>query len=174
MNGLQTGSTPARRAALTAHALASEDQAWLMEALAPAHRAMLQPLLDDLKALGIPTDASPAQATAGIPPLQRRRSSAPGRAEPGRVPPHTDALVHWLSLEPAALAHRILGLQAWPGAAEVRRRLGIASDGPLPAAPALDAWLRTEVQAQLDTLPAPAPETLLTRWLRRMRERGHA
>lgn len=174
MNGLQTGSTPARRAALAAHALASEDQAWLMDALAPGHRAMLQPLLDDLKALGIPADAPPVQAAAGIPLRRRLRLPDPGPAESARVPPQADALVSWLSQEPTALAQRILGLQAWSWAADVRRRLGIASIGDLPAAPALDAWLRTEVQARLDTLPAPGPETLLMRWLRRMRERGHA
>lgn len=46
----------ARRAALMVHALGAEDRAWMLAQLPPPQRAALEPLLDELRDLGIPMD----------------------------------------------------------------------------------------------------------------------
>lgn len=46
-----------QRAALTLHALGEHDRQWMLRSLSAAQRRLLQPLLQELDALGIPRDA---------------------------------------------------------------------------------------------------------------------
>ena len=53
---LQAEPPPLHRAALTLHAMAATDRAWVLGALPESQRALLQPLLMELDALGIPKE----------------------------------------------------------------------------------------------------------------------
>lgn len=50
---LELRTPPLRQAALTLHALAQDDQMWLMAQLSQAERSALSPMLDELRELGI-------------------------------------------------------------------------------------------------------------------------
>lgn len=73
----------ARRAALTVHALGTEDRAWMLAQLQPQQRALIEPLLEELRDLGIHADrraleqiqvetTSPATAATALARLDRR------------------------------------------------------------------------------------------------------
>ena len=49
-----------RQVALILHGLADADRAWLLGRLSPAQASMLEPLLAELRELGVPTDPAPA------------------------------------------------------------------------------------------------------------------
>ncbi len=156
-------TSAARQAALAAHALDDEDQRWLLQALQPAHRALLLPLLDELKALGLP--AEPACLEAAL--EQGRASTHPAASAP---PAAAEQLVARLAAEPVALVDWVLRLQRWPWGDVLRSRVpaaGIAAPGG--EAPARDAWLLQRL-AML-TAPAPTPRASpLARWVQRWRD----
>lgn len=58
MNDARMSQEGLRRAALSLHGLAEQDRSWVLAALRPEQRAMLQPMLAELRELGIPADAA--------------------------------------------------------------------------------------------------------------------
>lgn len=115
-------SSPVRQAALTLHAMAPHDAAWLLGQLPPVEAAELQSLLEELRGLGIPSDpglldelskgnkAPQVSAFAGkagtadlsLEDLKRELDGA--RAE---------LLLPILRPEPAALLAFLLSLNSW-------------------------------------------------------------
>ncbi|MEH6461569.1 hypothetical protein [Chitinimonas sp. JJ19] len=131
-----------RQAALTLHGMNAADQAWLLSQLDAEERAQMQSLLDELRDLGIPADASLA-------------------------PHHDDAeqatelpVVQCLVSEPAWLLGMLLRVRSWPWQAELLAALdrarreevlrSLQDDGPL--APALSDALLAQFESRLAEL----------------------
>lgn len=158
-------TTGSRRAALAVHALGPIDQDWLLRALPAHHRSVIEPLLAELRGLGIPPDG--ALAADAVTP-------APGPVEPGmRLEQLPDgsarALAELLQREPPALAARLLALRPWPWRSAVEEDFhpdfvaALGSVGPPRCAPALDTAL---CEAVLGTVPAEPPARGAAAWLR--------
>ena len=134
-----------RKAALTLHALADRDRAWLLERLPASHRQSLEYLLQELSNLGIPPDARLLEHA-----IAAARESAPlpsARATVDALTP--DRMQTLLRGEPAGLVARVLAMQPWSWSeaflrgldASERRRLGEATRDGMAASAALDDWL---------------------------------
>lgn len=134
-----------RKAALTLHALADGDRAWLLERLPAAHRQSLEYLLQELSNLGIPPDSRLLEHA-----IAAARDSGPvpsARATLDVLTP--DRMQMLLRGEPAGLVARVLALQPWTWSeaflrgldASERRRVGEAARDGLAASAALDDWL---------------------------------
>ena len=137
----------ARLAALTLHALAPDDRRWVLERMAAPEQARLQPLLDELLSLGIPSDPELVRSAIAAAP---RATPAPMlRADPA-------ALERLLAGEPERLVARCLNLldadtrsallDRLEGAP--RAALEAAARGAMPA-PALDAALHRHLAERL-------------------------
>jgi hypothetical protein len=137
-----------RRAALLVHAMAERDRAWLLAQLGPQERAQLEPLLAELRTLGIPADrALLEEAIAGAKPADSREpgtatadAAAPAslrRADPGE-------LAAILRGEPAVLVAKLCRMAEWPWRDAVLRKLGSAA--------------RKQVELALGDLEAPPGE----------------
>lgn len=148
---------PLRRAALRVHTLPEADARWLLDALSARERAALEPLLDELRALGLPRDPA---LLAGL--------ELPARAPAPRCGNHLLArldrrglarLESLLRAEPRCIATAFLAAGPWPWRTRIARSLGIALPAQpreTPVAPALrDALLRTIGEA-LAVHPADA------------------
>ena len=126
-----------RRAALTLHALAAEDRDWLLRHLPADQGQALEPLLDELRTLGIPQDRSLVQTALGglqaAEPVDRAQAQALARALAQEAPGLQSPL---LSLLPAE--QRAALLACWP--AEVLRPTPVAT--PSSWSPALQEALR--------------------------------
>lgn len=128
-------STPLlQRAALAVHALAAADRRWILEALTPPQRQALEPLLAELRELGLPVDAELLQDV-----------QAPARTAPPPWPMDLDergvaALARVLNREPLAITRQLLALQPWPWRASLlafvpgarRHLLDAVSSRPAP------------------------------------------
>lgn len=117
----RTPMSPLHQAALTVHALPAADRRWLLEALPPAQRQVIAPLLEELRELGIPADAQL---------LQHVRPAAPVSAAPSPLPwpEHLDAigqeaLARVLEREPPGVARHLLAMREWPWARDLATRL---------------------------------------------------
>ncbi|MDB5750676.1 MAG: hypothetical protein JWP65_1097 [Ramlibacter sp.] len=95
-----------RRAALMAHALAPPDQAWLLEALSPGRKDVLQGLLAELVELGIPPDVTLLQ---DLKPRPVFGAAALENLERGQV----RLLATLLQREPPAITARLLAMRTW-------------------------------------------------------------
>lgn len=133
-------SSNARQAALTLHAMAPHDAAWLLQQLPVAEGAELQPLLEELRSLGIPSDPrllddlrqSAARegdsASIGYVPIQELSLEGLIRELDAA---HTEVLLPILKSEPAALMAFLLSLKFWSwsdsllAALETHRRLSL-------------------------------------------------
>ncbi|MCC2673420.1 MAG: hypothetical protein K0R58_367 [Ramlibacter sp.] len=96
-----------RRAALAVHAMSPVDQDWLLRELPLPHRSLLQPLLAELHAIGIPQDpALLRDATRAAPEIHAPRA--------GQVPDirlsagSARSLARWLRSQPAQVSVRLL------------------------------------------------------------------
>lgn len=149
----------ARRAALTLHALGTEDRAWVLAQLQPQQRARVEPLLGELRDLGIVVDR---QALRGIHDDKAQPDTSSRR--PARLERHgLQQLARVLEQEAPELTRALLagGEVAWRGALlralapEFAQRVG-----RLPAAssvaPALHAALVAAVERRLAQTPANA------------------
>ncbi len=148
------------RAALTLHALAAPDQAWVLQALTAQQQRGLRPLLEELQALGIPRDAGLVDAVARPAPL---RAAAPGMSLRSWDRAQLNALAELLAGEPPRVAAALLAASAGPWrerllallppghAAQVRL---LATEAP--AAPALAAATVGELERRLDARLAAA------------------
>lgn len=99
-------SSQVRQAALTLHAMAPQDAAWLLQQLPPIEAAELQSLLEELRSLGIPSDP-------GLLDELRKDGEAPRPSAPASAgAAGTDGLpLEALAMElDAADAHRLLPL----------------------------------------------------------------
>lgn len=116
-----------RRAALRVHALPDPDAAWLLDALSAPDRATLEPLLRELRALGMPRDPALvpdlADGSPAMPPSERAGSLA--RLQ-GR---DLIRLEQVLRSEPRTVTARLLELQAWPWTGRIARKLRVSSPG---------------------------------------------
>lgn len=133
-------SSPVRQAALTLHAMAPQDAAWLLRQLPAIEAAELQSLLEELRSLGLPSD--PALLGALRPSHEAPREPAPaGKAGAGELSleavkreldgARAELLLPILKAEPVALLAFLLSLKAWPwadsllAALETHRRLSL-------------------------------------------------
>lgn len=147
MNGADQQFTEGlRRAALTLHALTAEDRDWLLRQLPPAHGQALEPLLEELKVLGIPQDQSLVQAA-----LRSRRTMAePDLAQAQalyQALSHEDPVLQGQLLSLLAAEQRSAVLACWP--AEVLRPTPLAmpsSWSPALQEALLQAWINTPEQ----------------------------
>lgn len=110
-----------RRVALILHALAPSDREWMLARLAPARRAALQALLDELAELGIASDPSLVRELVADTPIN---VEADPIAVIARAP--AAAAVEALAGESAGLIEWMLGLHAWPWRNELLNALGRA------------------------------------------------
>lgn len=108
---------PLRQSALTLHALAAQDRAWVLAALPGGQRAALQPLLAELEEIGIPRD--PDLLEAAQPRAARQRSAG-----------ELDALARVLRREPPRVAAVFLAAEPWPWRGEVLQRVGARATEP--------------------------------------------
>ena len=164
-----------RKAALVMHGLGEQDRQWLLERL-PAHRAReLNALLEELGALGFPSDDELIREAAGT-PSQSRAAVGP---DSGPIARASVEQVHaLLKDEPDALIALVIssGPGPWrealllgfaPSRAKSIRELALSvNTGPQLRAAVLD-----ELAGRLASLPMPAPtvraEGRLTRWIRK-------
>lgn len=120
-----------RRAALVVHAMPERDRAWLLAQLAPQERAQLEPLLAELRSLGIPGDRALLEEAIGV-------ARPPGERDGDAVSPHAQALAALrkadperlaavLRGEPALLVAKLLRIADWPWRGAVLQRLGSAA-----------------------------------------------
>ena len=137
------GAEDQRRAALAIHALARQDQRWVMDRLAPAQRRLVSGLLGELRALRIPADAA-------LLPSLRAPAARP------EAPPAPEAIAGWLAGEqPFVVAACLLDLprdqqgqvlaRLAPSQAEAARTL---MAGGLAQAHALRQAVRAALQAR--------------------------
>lgn len=133
-------SSPVRQAALTLHAMAPRDAAWLLQQLPAIEAAELQSLLEELRGLGIPSDpelldalrqsheaprepALVGTAAAGEPCLEDLKHELDGA--------RADLLLPILKAEPVALLAFVLSLKSWSwtdsllAALDTHRRLSL-------------------------------------------------
>ena len=115
-------SSPVRQAALTLHAMAPQDSAWLLRQLPPIDAAELQSLLEELRGLGIPSDPGLLDELSKGNEASRESALA-GRS--GTADLSLDDLKHELDgaraelllpilkLEPVALLAFLLSLKSW-------------------------------------------------------------
>lgn len=111
---MTTASLPevsVRRAALVLHGLPEADSAWVLRALPAAHRALLEPLLRELQALGIPRER-PLLESAASSGVDAGASQAPLQALDDRG---IRNLARILQAEPWGVAACLLGAgeQSW-------------------------------------------------------------
>jgi len=141
-----------RRAALAIHALARNDQRWVLERLAPAQRRLVSGLLGDLRALRIPADPA-LLPTLPVPATRAEAQPAP------------EAIAGWLAGErPFVVAACLLDLtrdhqaqvlaRLAPSQAQAARML---MAGRLAEAQALRQAVRTALQARHAQAEAALP-----------------
>jgi len=130
---------PLRRAALTLHALSDADRGWLLAALPGTQRAVLQPLLAELRQLGIPRE------DAFLAGAQEHGAPAAAAGNDQWLLELDDvgvtALAGVLQAQPAQFTQALLALRPWPWRAQLLEALGEQTRSAVLAA----------------TLPAPCP-----------------
>jgi hypothetical protein len=157
---------PLRRAALLVHALPDADARWLLDALSAQERAALDPLLSELRLLGLPRDPTLVTELEG-----QSRSPVPVLdAGLARLDRHGVAqLENLLRAEPVCVTTRLLAAGAWPWRARIARGIGVAV--PASASPeqpgggaALRHALLQAVEQALSATTAPSPGGALGWW----------
>lgn len=161
MTGAIAQAEPLRRAALTLHALSDGDREWMLDSLAPRERQSLEPLLADLRALGIPRD--PSLVPSG-PADESHRRSWPEALDARELA----ALERVLAAEPVAVTRVLLAMQPWPWATQLlgnmdasRREAVQCPDRRRPTTARLQAAILQALQgcaAAEVAIPAARPE----------------
>ncbi|MEJ5989603.1 hypothetical protein WG902_06360 [Ramlibacter sp. PS3R-8] len=168
-----------RRAALAVHAMSPVDRDWLLSELPSAHRSLLQPLLAELEAIGIPPDpALLRDATLPQPPVAA--AAADSAQESALSAGSARSLARWLRLQPPQVSARLIAARPdWR--APLLRTLprGDRSSletlaASLSRAPELERLVIAEARRQLVVDAASSPWDLLRRWTWRIfrRENG--
>lgn len=166
-----------RQAAVTLHALGADDRRWIMAALEPRDRIILDALLGELSELGFDGALMPLPAPAAGP------APAPARAGGTRTrirQASAAQMAHVLEPEPVSLVRQVLGIEAWPwhdeflalqsGPRLALLRAGAGRDDTAGAA--RHASLLSIIDGALAALPAPpsgaparAPRFTLKHWI---------
>lgn len=174
MNDAAAVADPARRAALALHALCDTDRAWMLASMPAAHRRLLEPLLEELRNLGLPRDGALVEGlAAAVAETSGHACAAP--ASP-LTPAQAVHLAAWLEAEPAQVAARLLvACPGWRtallGAFAPTTRIVVEREMPeLVAAPALEEFLRAQALQCLQDMPAPRRVAWWTRDQRPARE----
>ncbi|QJW85533.1 hypothetical protein HK414_26280 [Ramlibacter terrae] len=111
MSEARHGASQSRRAALMAHALPRDDQAWLLAALPASRRSVLEGLLAELKVPGIPPDPALLESidakNAPTPPASA--ADLPDASSGAQVP----MLAQVLQQEDPTVAACLLALRPW-------------------------------------------------------------
>lgn len=136
-------SSPVRQAALTLHAMAPRDSAWLLQQLPAIEAAELQSLLEELRGLGIPSDpglldalresheAPQAFALAGTAGMTGTGELSLDDLKRELDDARAELLLPILKAEPVALLACVLSLKSWSwtdslmAALETHRRLSL-------------------------------------------------
>lgn len=147
-----------RRAALTLHALHTEDRDWVLAQLGGPQRAQLEALLAELAELGIPRDADLVSAALAA------RTSEPALKQlpPVSLQAESKALAKLLAAEPDAIALHCLALLGETQRAEVTGLLTgdkpvRITSGLVTPAPALTAAIAKLVAAKLAVQTSSEP-----------------
>ena len=112
--------TPLHRAALTLHAMAANDRAWVLGALPESQRALLQPLLMELDALGVPKEQA---LIADLP--EAAAVEAHGRPWLLNLDGEgVAALAVVLAGQPVQLTQALLAMHAWSWRAQLLETFG--------------------------------------------------
>lgn len=175
-----------RSAALVLHGMSEADRAWALAELSEEERELLRPLIEELQALGVATDAQTVSSALGTLPrvVRRRDASSPAHRQVARALP--DQVLPRLLEEPVELVRRLLAMSAWPWRAEVvaalNARRGELFDADPAIAPstasALDQAVLTRFAQQLSGLGqgaeggAAAGSSSGPGWLAWLRARG--
>lgn len=158
---------PLRRAALTLHAFAQQDRAWMLNSLPEEDRQSLGRLLAELEELGIPQD--PALAAAVLPESAGRREEGDCWLE-GLQGAAVIALERVLAREPAAVTRALLSMQPWPWRAQLlaatdacrRAELELERTSCTPRS-AMTQALLVALKKEVASEPAPA-SVKASRW----------
>jgi len=162
-------SSPVRQAALTLHAMAPQDAAWLLQQLPAIEAVELQALLEELRSLGIPSDprlldelrlgggASPVPAVGAGGDVHKLSVEV---VMDELAAARADLLLPILKPEPVALLAFLLSTRSWPwadallAAIETHRRLSLRSqmDSLVSRAGAGHAGNTRAIQLQLTLL----------------------
>lgn len=170
-----------RRAALLLHAMDAGDQEWTLANLAPAQRAHLEPLLRELRAIGIPPDAALLEGPPQDPAPQPPRPAHARLAQAPRL--ELDALARALEHEPPRLVALLLqaGEAGWQRQLQSRFQGRSRAHAGRPAAgtapPALQRALQEATVNWLEQVAAAPPARGAARWhalLRRLPRWGAA
>jgi hypothetical protein len=139
----------ARRAALALHALGEEDRAWMLAQLQPQHRDLVEPLLGELRELGMQPDPralEDVENETAVPVSASMRLASLARAE-------MQTLARVLEQEPPEVTRALLFAAdpAWRrvllGALDPAFALQVGRLAPaVPAAPALQRALAVAVE----------------------------
>jgi hypothetical protein len=122
-----------RRAALALHGLHASDRDWILAQLAAPERAPLDPLLEELRELGIPADRSmiDAAVTAAPAPI----SPPPAQTPRDRIRAASPARIREaLAGEPAAVVASLIAVEPWPWRAAFLARLPHRTRGEISRA----------------------------------------
>lgn len=159
-----------RRAALTLHAMAEPDRDWVLSGLDASQRKILQPLLAELRGLGIPEDLGVAHLPDGAEPAVIPAPRSHDHWLRTLDDQGVKALAQVLSSEPPQVARTLLALDDWPWGARLLQALGGDAVCPEQSAPAakpsvrlgreLAALLQFRWQDTLAALPSPQPPRL--------------
>lgn len=170
-----------RHAALLLHAMGPADRQWLLDALTAERRARVEPLLQELRELGIPADEELLRPVLAI--AAPRESGPLARLERLSASEAT-ALAQALLLEPRPLAARLLAMRDWPWKQAVlascspQDRTSLAAGAPATPSATLDRAICLAAVKLLASLPAgtPAPRGAARwqalRWPRFLRARA--
>jgi hypothetical protein len=106
----QQESTGMRKAALLMHGLGVQDRQWMLERLSSSQREVLDPLLEELAALGLPPNASLVQEL-----LQAHEIQAAVPQEPFSLAQVlAEDVLRIMRDEPVELIVTLLGVRQWP------------------------------------------------------------
>jgi hypothetical protein len=95
--------------------MGAEDRAWILERLPSLHAELLQGMIEELRELGIPADASLLRdASAAQPPPPPPLVEAPRDPVLAIAEADLETLVLILKEEPPGLVARLLDLHPWP------------------------------------------------------------
>ena len=169
MNPAEGAMDPLRSAALTLHALDAGDRQWLLEGLSEPQRRVLLPLLEELRALGIPGDPS----------LLRDLHAEDGAHTPAPAwpqalgPAEVATLARVLGDEPLGLTRALLAIRDWSWAPQLLaamdegRRRQLQEHAPArPPAPVLQSAILQALRERCDAVPPLSQEAAPNRWQR--------
>jgi hypothetical protein len=156
-----------RQAALTLHGLAAEDRRWMLRSLSPWQLAAVEPLLQELRELGIPQEA----ATIARDRSRRAAPAGPRDEQEEMDSSKLPSLALILRNEPASLTAVFLSQQPLPWRERLLAALGPAYAEQVqrlePAAtqPALQTAVLLAIQKRVKGTAYPTIQrTPLQRW----------